>query len=234
MGARLLLLAFQPGPLPRERSTMRAAKQNPEFPLRERLKGIPAVFGIRLSEEPCYEVLASDFHREVRRYEPLTLASVTVNEPFDRARDQAFSRLAEYVLHANHGESAVEAEPLSYPQDDHEAMTMTTPVFQQKSRRGWTLSFVLPRKYELENAPRPLDPGITIERMPGRLVACLRYGGLNDPERMEEHTRELKAWLETNHAFRPAGEPLCAQYDGPHTIPFLRRNEIHIPVQVRH
>jgi len=213
---------------------MQNAKESLEILFTEKLKGIPALFGIRLGEEPQYEVLASEYQREVRRYDALTLASVTVNGTFEEARNEAFLRLADYIFHNNQADSPI--MPLSNipTEESHETLAMTVPVFQQKSRKGWTLSFVLPRRYSLKSAPRPQDSGITIEQMPARLVASIRYGGVNNIEKIEEHTEELRTWIAANNAFRAAGEPLCAQYDGPHTIPFLRRNEVHIPVQVRH
>ncbi len=217
---------------------MHAAKQFPEIPLTEKLKGLPAIFGIRLGEEPRYQVLASDYEREIRRYECLTLASVTEEGSFEQAAEAAFLRLAEYIFGAGGGHG--EVAPLSALhspralEDREEALAMTVPVLQQRSRNGWTLSFVLPQRLSLATAPRPRDPGITLEHMPGRLVASLRFSGSVSEEIVHEKTTELTAWLDSNQTFRAVGTPYCALYDGPMTIPFLRRNEAQVPVQVRH
>ncbi len=211
---------------------MQQTKQHTELPLAERLKALPALFGIRFGEEPRFQVLVSDNSREVRRYVALTLASVCVPGNFSIASDEGYSRLFGYIFDTK-GSPCVPLTTESSRYEEHqEAMAMTVPVLQQKGRRGWTLSFVLPQRLELEAAPRPKDPGITLEKMPARLVACIRFSGVVDQSIIDQKTSELRGWLDANRAFRAVGEPLCALYDSPHTIPFLRRNEIHIPVQV--
>lgn len=199
--------------------------REPQIPFSEKLRGIPGFFGIRLYDEPHYEVLVSDGHREIRRYSPVTLATLTAPGDYEEASENAFLRLADYIF----------SPPKLADADDSVApIPMTAPVFQQKSRAGWTLSFILPEHLSLASAPRPKDPGITLQQVPSRLMASLRYSGVNDEQKMEEQSRELLAWIEKNGTYRPTGEVICAQYDGPHTIPFLRRNEIQIPVLVKH
>lgn len=212
---------------------MKQARQITDFSLSEKLKGLTGLFGIRFGEEPRYQVLVSGNQKEVRRYGEQTLASVSVAGDYERAAEEAFSRLADYL----HREPMPTVPLINMEQgsgDSQEAISMTVPVYQQRSRHGWTLSFVLPQRFSLETAPRAQDPGITIERLSGRLVACLRFNGLVNERIIDENTAELRAWLDTNQAFRAAGEPLCALYDNPYTIPFLRRNEIHIPVAIKH
>ena len=55
---------------------MQHASKMPEIPLVEKLKGIPALFGIRFGEEPRYEVFVSEQEFGIRGYGPLTLVLV--------------------------------------------------------------------------------------------------------------------------------------------------------------
>lgn len=202
----------------------------PQVTFSEKLKGIPGLFGIRLFEQPHYEVLVSDGHREIRRYNPVTMATVSATGSYEQATESAFTRLADYTF----TQTGSLPGPAAGSPEMREPIAMTAPVLHQKSRGGWTLSFVLPDPLSLESAPRPSDSGITLQTVPARLLACLRYSGTNDEKKIEEYSKQLLAWIEKNGTFRATGEVLCAQYDGPHTIPFLRRNEIQIPVLVKH
>lgn len=92
------------------------------------------------------------------------------------------------------------------------------------------MSFVLPAKYNLATAPTPKDRRIHLYNQPARVVACLRYSGVNSQEKIKKYSAELMRWLSQNHLYDPIGEIQSAQYDGPTTIPFLRKNEVLIEV----
>ena len=65
--------------------------QHPKPPLSEMLKSIPATFGIRLNEEPDYEVLEQHGEIEVREYEAMTVAYVTVDSDFEIFANRPFT-----------------------------------------------------------------------------------------------------------------------------------------------
>ena len=56
------------------------------------------------------------------------------------------------------------------------------------------------------------------------------YRPFLDEKDMAEHEAALLAALESQ-GLQPAGEPVLAQYNPPWTLPFLRRNEILVPVR---
>lgn len=189
---------------------------NIHIPIKEKLKSIPEVIGIRLNEEPPYETVETDGDFEIRVYQKQLRASVTIeNTSFDEFRERAFKTLAAYIFGEN-----------------HEDIEMTAPVLQtQNSEHSWTMSFILPQKYSLEDLPKPENPEIKISEVKSMDVAVICYHGNNSLEKMEEHKKELLDWLDKHPKFEPAGEYLAAQYDAPFVIPFLKKNEIHVPIR---
>ena len=110
-----------------------------------------------------------------------------------------------------------------------EEIAMTVPVFQHNDNNIWTMTFVLPSKYTLETAPEPIDKNVEIKIRPAKKVATIRYTGVINLKKIETNTAKLKVWLENND-YSSISQAYSAAYDPPWTIPFLRRNEIHIDI----
>lgn len=197
-----------------------------DIPLNEKVKSLPGFFGIHLEEQAPYDILKSDGCIEVRCYRPQTHARVTVRGEFKEAQKEAFALLAGYIFGEN---------------QKQEKIQMTTPVlFEQKmeSKNGpskeWAMSFILPQNYVLSNAPVPANNNITLHEHPVHLVASISYPGLNNTEKVEEYTEVLKKWLKKRPWYIPMSAFQTAQFDGPLTIPFFRKNEIHVEVKHLH
>jgi hypothetical protein len=197
-----------------------------DIPLSEKVKGLPGFFGIHLEEQAPYDVLKSDGVIEVRCYRPQTQARVTVRGEFKEAQKEAFNLLAGYIF----GENQV-----------NEKIQMTTPVLLEHKldyKKGpsdeWTMSFILPQNYLLNNAPVPKESRITLHERALQLVASVSYTGINNEEKVEEYTGVLKKWLKKRPWYIPLGGFQTAQFDGPLTIPFFRKNEIHVEVKHLH
>lgn len=195
------------------------------IPLTERLKGIPGFFGLRLEEEPHYSLVFKDGVHEIRRYDPAVMAKVTIHGDHAEAVEHAFLRLAAYIFGRNQGARQ---------------LAMTAPVFKQESdspsRRpdfegDWVLSLALPKGLTLETAPRPLNGDVELVQVPMQTMACLRYSGSNDELRMEQKALQLLEWLSGEPGYSQVAPVRWAQYDGPYTIPFLRRNEVQVQVK---
>jgi hypothetical protein len=107
---------------------------------------------------------------------------------------------------------------------------MTAPVIQEESDKGWRMAFVLPSKYTVETAPKPLDPNVTVRKEPGKKVAVVRYSWWLSESRMQDYAEKLRQWLEERN-YEAVSQPRSAAYDPPWTLPFLRRNEVHIDVK---
>lgn len=200
-----------------------------KLPFSEILKSVPGFFGIRLEQEPKFEVLehiGDDEAVEIRRYAPALLARVTIEGNHDEAVDAGFDRLARYIFGDN--------TPVGLRGGEGgEKLAMTVPVRQEQTAGGWTIGFFLSNDLEAGGAPQPLDPGIELVREPVRIVAALRYRGNNTDERRLAATRDLLAALAADPRWRADDEVRWAQYDAPFVIPFLKRNEAQVAVARR-
>jgi hypothetical protein len=115
-------------------------------------------------------------------------------------------------------------------EQEAETLAMTAPVIQQKSGAVWLMAFVLPAEYSVSTAPVPLDPAVIIKEIPGKKVAIIRYSGSLSEQGIEENTEILQNWL-TIKGYRAISPSRSAAYDPPWTLPFLRRNEVHIDIE---
>lgn len=211
------------------------------IPLKEKLKSIPETFGIRLNEEPHYDVLKKDGDFEIRRYDHQLIAKISMQGmTFDDFREAAFKKLANYIFEGNEDNEAI---PMTSPVIEQHGVDvkksrmipMTSPVFQQENEPGgWTMSFILPKDYTLENAPKPEDSSITLEEVQPYLVACVCYSGNNTLENVKEHERQLAQWLKKQPNIQSTERFMVAQYDAPFVIPFLKRNEIQVKIDNMH
>ncbi|MDC0720631.1 SOUL family heme-binding protein [Nannocystis bainbridge] len=219
-----------------------------KIPFTEILKSVPGFFGIRLEEQPKYEVVETLDDVEIRHYAPALLARLTVEGEHDKAVDQAFDRLARYIFGENHPqvrmamtvpvEQHPEGEPgaLAVPTEPHpegERMAMTVPVVQKQGGNGWTVAFFLSNELFTSEAPRPDDPAIELIHEPARTVAALRYRGNSSENKREDSRRRLLAALANHPRWQIAENVYWAQYDAPFTLPFAKRNEALVELESR-
>jgi hypothetical protein len=55
------------------------------------------------------------------------------------------------------------------------------------------------------------------------------FSGLNNPEKIENNTKQLRAWI-SDKQLNAIGSPQLARYNPPWTLPPWRRNEILIEI----
>jgi hypothetical protein len=106
---------------------------------------------------------------------------------------------------------------------------MTVPVRQAAAGNGWRVAFMLPGTYTVDTAPVPGDPRVRVSPAPGKLMAVLRYSGRWTEGNYVTHRDELLATL-AKAGVRIAGEPVLSRYNGPLSLPFLRRNEVSVEI----
>ena len=178
---------------------------------------------------------------ELRRYGPRLAAETTVRGSETEARSKGFRRLAGYIFGANTNaggasrEIAMTApvEQAAGPPAAGRKVAMTAPVAQERAGQdAWTIRFFLPRELTLANAPRPRDPAIRLVELPAETAAVLRFSGIPGAEAVGRHGEMLLAAL-AGSAWRPAGPVVAWFYDPPWTLPWLRRNEVAVPVEQR-
>lgn len=197
---------------------MQQIAEIPQISFVDKLKSIPATFGIRLSEEPEYHVIRQSGDFEIRHYTTQTRVEVTLSHmKFDSFRRTAFNKLASYIFGGN---------------KQNKKISMTAPVLQNFSKPGSrTMSFILPSEYSLQSAPKSSDKDIKIIEVKAQDVVVISYSGNNTSEKMRLNEKKLIEWIRKQADLVMVDRPYLAQYDAPFVIPFLKKNELMVVVK---
>jgi hypothetical protein len=193
-------------------------------------KALIGVFGIRLYEEPRYELVDRVGDRiEIRRYAPRVAAQVELPTAGEAGRNQAFRLLFSYIAGANRAASPADRRiAMTSPVEvrEPELIAMTTPV-QTQDAGGVRMRFFLPARFTRESAPEPTAPSVHIVTVPEETIAVLRFSGSGGD--IVEQQAALAAGLASSQ-WEPVGGAYTLFYDPPFTLPFLRRNEAAVEV----
>ncbi len=163
-------------------------------------------------EEPNYEVVKEweNASIQIRAYSPRVMAVTEIDE----GKNNGFRILAGYIFGRNTREQKIE---------------MTAPV-QQTMDGPPEMAFMMPSEYSLPDLPTPNDKRVTFREAPAFTAAVIRFNGWADLQKAEERWQKLKTFL-VNQNIQIIGQPTLNQYNPPWTLPFLRRNEIIVPVR---
>lgn len=194
------------------------------------------------TEEPRFEIRARLGDVEIRDYGQRLAAEtlVTIDEVQGdemAARNAGFRRVAGYIFGANRsGEKIAMTAPVAQESARGgmgEKIAMTAPVAQERDLRGgWRIRFFLPADRAWETLPVPNDPAVELVRVPASRMAVLRFTGDRDAGAVAARKAELLAALQSG-PWQAAGEAVAWFYDPPWTLPWLRRNEVAVPVVAR-
>lgn len=165
-------------------------------------------------EIPAYVIERQDDGFEVRTYPELILAQVTVERGSRGvAVRSAFSPLARYIFASDR---------------PGEKIAMTAPVMQLAKEEWWIVSFIMPSGMDLQDLPIPAG-NVRLVTQPARRIAALRFSGSWTDAGFEAAAARLRDWI-NSEGLEAEGPLEFGHYDGPFTLPFLRRNEILVPV----
>ena len=190
-----------------------------------------SVFGVSSVEHAPYQVFksAKNENIELRQYDTL----IVVTSEMDFEKNEAFFKLFDYISGNNERNSTVAMTApvlMSKAREDSGLkISMTAPVLMENKEKGGSMSFVLPSTFTLETTPLPKDPSLNIEELKNPKFATIRFTGLINSSNIEKHRALLELWIE-REGYKIAGDYKVAGYNPPFTIPFLRRNEVLIPV----
>ena len=160
------------------------------------------------TEEPSYKVLRTlENNVEIREYDPQIRATSQMGQ-----ENRSFRVLSEYIFGNN---------------DRSEQIGMTAPVITHRDK----MSFIMPKRYELESLPKPINDQIEIDQVQRYRVAVIRFSGFTSPKKMDEEAEKLFRALKSN-GIEIEGEPFLMRYNPPWTLPFLRRNEVAVKVKL--
>jgi len=190
-----------------------------------------SVFGIRSGyDAPAYTVEEAQNGFEVRRYEPRLVADVVVFA--DERRDgenSAFRLLFDYISGENKSAEKIAMTVPVETQSTGEKIAMTVPVETQEDNGRVMMRFFFPPGYTLDTAPRPKDERISLKMLPAAQFAAITFSGFGRTGTVAEKEQALRSAL-TGSGWDITGGASVLYYDPPFTIPFLRRNEVILPV----
>ena len=162
-------------------------------------------------EEPVYQVeKAWEAEQiEIRAYAPRVMAVTGMAED----SDGGFRVLAGYIFGGNAEEQKI---------------AMTAPV-QQSMAGEKEMAFMMPAEYALEDLPKPEDQRVSFREAPAYTAAVIQFSGWASADKADENWQQLRRFL-IAEGIDITGEPTLNQYNPPWTLPFMRRNEIIVPV----
>ena len=105
-----------------------------------------------------------------------------------------------------------------------EKIEMTTPVTQFEESSEMVMQFYLPSKFTKKTAPAPADPRVKLITIEEGHYAVLKYSGRLSDKNFNKHKKILKENL-IEDKIEIIGPAIKATYNGPFTLPILRRNE---------
>jgi len=181
------------------------------------------------TEEPSYRVTLQAEPFEIRQYSPLIVAQVEVPGDLSEASSAGFRLIANYIFGNN---IAVRDGGVNMAEPIPEKIAMTVPVIAEGKgdQKTWLIQFVMPKQYTLETLPKPNNPLVKLIPIGAQKLAVIRFTGFVSDEKVQEKTAELMAWIQSKNAL-PLGNSRLARYNPPWSIPWMRRNEILIPIE---
>ncbi len=155
------------------------------------------------SESPYKIVYQTDTY-EIRYYEERLIIETQYSN-----QNNGFRKLFKYISGYNKQSQKIE---------------MTTPVNVTEIENQFVMQFYLPRKFQKNEIPLPSDKSLKISTIEPGYFAVIRYTGFASDKNFHKHREILKKKLNLDN-IRVLGAAIKATYDGPFTLPNLRRNE---------
>jgi hypothetical protein len=164
------------------------------------------------AEEPSFEVLEQWDEMEIREYAP-TIRAVT-DLSSNGETTGGFRRLADYIFGGNSKGMSI---------------AMTAPVEETLGGDRPVMAFTLPAEYAMDALPEPNSGSVRLEALEARTVAVSSFSGWATSGRVTREENALRKAL-ASRGIVVTGEASLNQYNPPWTPPFMRRNEVMVPV----
>ena len=174
--------------------------------------GLIIAFKAMAYEEANYQVVKTNEIYEIRKYsDRLAVETPTSNQ------NSGFRKLFNYISGDN---------------QTNEEIKMTTPVTEMERKGNMTMQFYLPLKFDKNNVPIPSRPDVEIVNIEGGYFAVIVYSGRSSDKNFIKHKHILENELKKDD-ISILGPPIKATYNGPFTLPMLRRNEVMFEVNIK-
>ena len=155
-------------------------------------------------EEPSFNIVFQNDVYEIRYYvERLAVEANYSNQ------NSSFRNLFNYIS----GENI-----------DTKKIKMTTPVTQFQENSKMVMQFYLPSNFKKDTAPIPTDPKVKLITIEEGYYAVIKYSGRLTDKNFNKYKNILKVNL-IDDKVKILGPAIKAIYNGPFTLPILRRNE---------
>jgi len=151
---------------------------------------------------------------EIRTYEASLFTSVKLSSnEYKKASRKGFSILAGYIFGGN---------------EKNEKIAMTSPV-TMSLKDSMTMMFLVPKKFNKENLPRPNQSQIEFHEEPAKTVAAISFGGWANDKKIEKYKKLLKTALDTD-GITYTNRFYFLGYNPPFEV-FNRKNEIIVELK---
>ena len=151
---------------------------------------------------------------EIRTYEASLFTSVKLSSnEYKKASRKGFSILAGYIFGGN---------------EKNEKIAMTSPV-AMSLEDSITMMFLVPKKFNKENLPRPNQSQIEFHEEPAKTVAAISFGGWANDKKIEKYKKLLKTALDTD-GITYTNRFYFLGYNPPFEV-FNRKNEIIVELK---
>ena len=174
-------------------------------------------------EETSYRIVAANQNYEIREYDD----RLAVQTSQENGQNKAFRELFKYISGSNTSSTKIE---MTIPVTQSIKIDMTTPVTQKFQDEKIIMRFFLPRKFQPETAPQPLNEDLSIVIVKGGKYAVMKYSGRSTVKNFEKHSNLLLEALSINK-ITTLDDPIKATFNGPLTPFFVRRNEVMIRIK---
>ena len=173
-------------------------------------------------EEPKYEIIKSNKDYEIRKYN--NRLAIQTEYSYENS---GFRYLFNYISGENNMSEKVS---MTVPVTQSVKIDMTSPVTQFNKNGKMVMQFYLPSKFTLENAPKPTNTRVNLVTMEGGYFAVLKYSGSSSDNNYLKKLNKLKDSLIKNK-IEMLDSGTKATFNGPFTLPILRRNEAMIEIK---
>jgi len=167
------------------------------------------------TEEQKYTVIQKDDDFEIRFYPVATVATIHSDaKTYKDLSGPGFRKLAGYIFGGNESNTSI---------------SMTSPVHMDVNDSVSSMSFVMPSSYNVQNLPKPNDPGVIIQKTEDEYVAVIRFGGYASDKDLAFYSAKLNDILKEK-GITSYGNFRFLGYNPP--FQFIdRRNEIIVSVK---
>ena len=156
-------------------------------------------------EEVEYKTISKNEVYEIRQYsDRLVIETATSNQ------NSNFRKLFNYISGSN---------------ETNEEIKMTIPVTQIEKNGNMTMQFYLPIKFNKNNVPSPSNSEVKVLKIKGGYFAAITYSGRASDSNFIKYKNILENQLNKDN-ISILSPPIRATYNGPFTLPMLRRNEV--------